>query len=147
MKREETRVQCAESLRVQACFDGELDGAVRGEDDDREVRGPALDLCQHVEPALAVEAEVEQHQIDRLPVEQVQRAATPLLRAHAVLVMLEAEGDELTQVGFIVHDDDVRRGNGRWLGRNSREHGHAGAPRFSGGSAPERRGLRRRCPP
>jgi anti-sigma factor RsiW len=25
MKREETRVQCAESLRVQACFDGELD--------------------------------------------------------------------------------------------------------------------------
>src|SRR5690606_34511827 len=97
---------------VGALLDGsnrDLDVPVAGDDDDRDLRVVAADLLEDLDPVKAalLEPDVEDDEIGRGFVDRREGGITVPGEPGAVSLVPEDVGDELADVGFIVHDENV----------------------------------------
>ena len=92
-----------------------LDGAVRGEDDHRQLRNALAGLGEHLQAIHVSQPEIEHHRVHLATVHQLERLLAGGDARHLHALGLQAQGDELTQLEVVIHHQHAVGGGGRRL--------------------------------
>src|SRR5690606_30514186 len=88
--------------------DSGFDTPVGGQHDDRQVERARLHLHEEIEAVLSLEADVDDHRVDDLAFENLERRPTGLLTRDPTALMFQAEREEIAVLDIVVDDQHVR---------------------------------------